>query len=69
LSVPTATHREDRLVEFICSWLKEKNIEYYIDEMLNIYATKQTDANIEYFPCVVAHTDTVHGLKTINEVE
>ena len=69
LSVPTATHREDKLVEFICSWLKEKNIDYYIDEMLNIYATKQTDANIEYFPCVVSHTDTVHGLNPINVVE
>ncbi len=37
--------------------------------MLNIYATKQTDENIEYFPCVVSHTDTVHGLNPINVVE
>ena len=66
LSVPTATHREGLLVEFICDWLKENNIEYYIDDMLNVYATKQTDADVEYFPCVIAHTDTVHGLNEIN---
>lgn len=66
LSVPTATFKEGLLVEFICNWLKDNNIEYYIDEMLNIYATKQTDADVEYFPCVIAHTDTVHGLNEIN---
>jgi di/tripeptidase len=67
--VPTATHREGMLVELICEWLKENNIEYYIDDMLNIYATKQTDENVEYFPCVIAHTDTVHGLNEINVQE
>jgi len=69
LSVPTATHREGMLVEYICEWLKENNIEYYIDDMLNIYATKQTDEIVEYFPCVIAHTDTVHGLNEINVQE
>lgn len=66
LSVPTATFKEGLLVEFICNWLQENNIEYYIDDMLNIYATKQTDDDVEYFPCVIAHTDTVHGLNQIN---
>lgn len=65
LSVPTATHKEGMLVNYICEWLKANNIEYYIDDMLNIYATKQTDEKVEYFPCVIAHTDTVHGLNEI----
>ena len=66
LSVPTKTYREGLMVEFITSWLTSKNIEYYVDEHLNVYATKQNDPTIEYFPCVVSHTDTVHNLDSIN---
>lgn len=66
LSVPTKTYREGLMVEFISSWLKQKEIPFYVDEHLNVYATKQNDPNIEYFPCVVAHTDTVHNLDMIN---
>jgi len=54
------------MVEFITSWLTSKNIEHYVDEHLNVYATKQNDPTIEYFPCVVSHTDTVHNLDSIN---
>jgi di/tripeptidase len=66
LSVPTKTYREGLMVEFITSWLTSKNIEHYVDEHLNVYATKQNDPSIEYFPCVVSHTDTVHNLDSIN---
>ena len=66
LSVPTKTYREGLMVEFITSWLTSKNIEHYVDEHLNVYATKQNDSIIEYFPCVVSHTDTVHNLDSIN---
>jgi di/tripeptidase len=66
LSVPTKTYREGLMVEFITSWLTSKNIEHYVDEHLNVYATKQNDPTIEYFPCVVSHTDTVHNLDSIN---
>lgn len=69
LSVPTATHREGLLVEFISNWLTDNNIEYFVDSMLNIYATKQTDKDIDFLPCVIAHTDTVHGLNEINVEE
>jgi len=37
--------------------------------MMNVYATKQTSETVEYFPCVVSHTDTVHNLDSINVVE
>jgi di/tripeptidase len=66
LSVPTKTYREGLMVEFITSWLTSKNIEHYVDDHLNVYATKQNDPTIEYFPCVVSHTDTVHNLDSIN---
>jgi putative aminopeptidase FrvX len=65
LSVPTKTYKEDMMIEFLTSWLVENDIPHFIDDMGNIYATKQTD-EVEYFPCVVAHTDTVHELDTIN---
>lgn len=65
LSVPTKTYKEDKMIEFLTSWLVENDIPHFIDEMGNIYATKQSE-DIEYFPCVVAHTDTVHELDTIN---
>jgi tripeptide aminopeptidase len=66
LSIPTKTYREGLMVEFITSWLTSKNIEHYVDEHLNVYVTKQNDPNIEFFPCVVSHTDTVHNLDSIN---
>jgi di/tripeptidase len=67
LSVPTATYHEDRLVEFICDWLKEQNIPYVVDEMQNIYATKTSEEfKGKPFPCMVAHTDTVHKLNPIH---
>ena len=66
LSVPSKTYQEEQMVEFITNWLSENNIPFFVDGMSNIYATKQTDENIEYFPCVVAHTDTVHNIDTIN---
>jgi di/tripeptidase len=66
LSVPTKTYQEQHMIEFITNWLKENNIPYEVDNMFNIYVTKQMDTNIEFFPCVVSHTDTVHNLDTIN---
>jgi di/tripeptidase len=68
LSVPTYTYQEDLMVQFIVDWLKSNNIEHYVDEHLNVYAIKQTGELPEdfMFPCVVAHTDTVHKLDTIN---
>jgi di/tripeptidase len=68
LSVPTKTYKEGLMVEFLEKWLTDNNFEYYLDDMNNIYVTKQTD-EVEYFPCVVAHTDTVHNIDTINVKE
>jgi acetylornithine deacetylase/succinyl-diaminopimelate desuccinylase-like protein len=66
LSVPTKTYKEDRMIEFLVEWLTKNNFSFEVDEYYNIYVTKQTDENVEYFPCVVAHTDTVHQLDVIN---
>jgi tripeptide aminopeptidase len=69
LSVPSKTYREELMVEYLVSWLTENNIEHFVDEHKNVYATKQespiTTENF-YFPCVVSHTDTVHDIEKIN---
>ena len=69
LSVPTKTYQEDLMVQYLVSWLTENNIEHFVDEHKNVYAIKQESPLIApdfYFPCVIAHTDTVHNIDTIN---
>ena len=60
LAVPTYTHNEERLVSFLEEYLTAKGINYQIDDVGNIMAVKGTAG---YYPCVVAHTDTVHRIK------
>lgn len=57
MSIPSFSGNEFKLVNFICDFLKNNNIPYYVDEMSNIYCTKGDSV---IYPCVVAHTDTVH---------
>lgn len=68
LSIPTVTYKEDRMVQYIVDWLKANDIEHHVDEHFNVYAIKKTGELPEDFiyPCVVAHTDTVHDIDTIN---
>jgi putative aminopeptidase FrvX len=68
LSVPSKTYKEDLMVEFLVNWLTQNNIEHYVDENKNVYATKQETSELPedfHFPCVIAHTDTVHDIDTI----
>lgn len=69
LAVPTHTYQEELMVQYICDWLREKNIEFTVDEHLNVYAVKGDVSYGEMYPCVVCHTDTVHKIDTINVVE
>jgi len=69
LSVPTYTYYEDKMIAFLESHLESKGYEHYTDEYGNVYATKGTLSEGENYPCVVAHTDTVHKLDTINVFE
>jgi di/tripeptidase len=72
LSVPTKTYQEDLMVDFLKTWLTENNIEFFVDEFKNVYATKQESPLIApdfYFPCVISHTDTVHNIDSINIAE
>lgn len=61
LSVRTATYNEELMVQYICDWLDKERIPYVVDEMMNVYATKTTQGyEDKLYPCMVAHTDTVH---------
>jgi putative aminopeptidase FrvX len=58
LSIPSKSGNELNLVNFIYEFLKKYKIPYKVDNMLNIYCTK---GEADIYPCVVAHTDTVHN--------
>ena len=59
LSTPTFFANEDLMVNKICEILDKENIPYMVDDVGNVYATKGVS---EYYPLVVAHTDTVHEI-------
>jgi tripeptide aminopeptidase len=67
LSIPTKTFQEEFMIEFLVEWLEKKGIEYKVDDMGNVYATKKSgDLPPDfYYPCVISHTDTVHSLNEI----
>lgn len=64
LSIPTKTGEERKLVKFLENYLNQRSILYQIDDMGNIIVTKGS-SNI--YPCVVAHTDSVHAI--IKEID
>ena len=59
LSIPSVTGDEARLVAFLGDLLAKKGITYTQDDLGNIMATK---GNATHYPCLVAHTDTVHRI-------
>ena len=60
LQIPTYTGCEDLMIEFIREFCINNGLAYHMDTKNNIYVTKGELDNDEYYPCVVAHTDTVH---------
>jgi tripeptide aminopeptidase len=60
LEIPTYTGKEDLMVEFIIDFCQKNNLSYYKDSKNNVYVTKGKVEQNEFYPCVVAHTDTVH---------
>ncbi len=60
LEIPTFTGSEDMMVEFIRDFCIKNNFDHYLDKKNNIYITKGVVGEEEYYPCLVAHTDTVH---------
>ena len=62
LSVSSKTYQEEDMVEYICDELEKiHGVTFYRDNMMNIYATKGTLEEGEFYPMFIAHTDTVHN--------
>jgi len=57
LSVPTHSRNEYLMIEYLKNILTEKGYDHYVDTHGNIYVTK---GKTDWYPCFVAHTDTVH---------
>jgi tripeptide aminopeptidase len=59
LSIPTKTYQEDLMIQYLVEYLQSKNYDYTVQDNGNIYVTKGT---ADWYPCVIAHTDTVHTI-------
>ena len=66
LSTPTYCGQEQYIIAKITKYLIESNLDYVIDEHGNIFVTKGT---ADYYPCVVAHTDSVHRIVDMDIIE
>jgi putative aminopeptidase FrvX len=66
LGTPTYCGQEQYLIAKITKYLIEANLDYVIDEYGNIYVTKGV---ADYYPCVVAHTDSVHKIVEMDIIE
>lgn len=68
LSIPSVYGEESMVRDYIIEFAKTNGIEYYNDAKGNLYLTKGRDVMTmgEFYPCVVAHMDTVH--KTHSEL-
>lgn len=66
LSTPTYCGQEQYLIAKITKYLNEGMLDYVIDEHGNIYVTKGV---ADHYPCVVAHTDSVHRIVDMDIVE
>lgn len=60
LEIPSYSGMEDLVVEYIVDFCEKHDLKYYVDKSHNVYVTKGKIKKGEYYPCVVAHTDTVH---------
>jgi len=59
LAIPTKTWEEDRLISYLIEHFESRGYHYELDELGNLYVTKGIS---EYYPLVLAHTDSVHDI-------
>ena len=62
LSVPSKTYKEELMVNYLLGELVGDGIKVTTDDHKNIYITKGTLSENEFYPMFVAHTDTVHEI-------
>ena len=63
LWVQSHTENEHPMHYYLTRWLDHRGLLWKYDSVGNIIATKGTVGEEEYYPCVVAHMDTVHEIE------
>jgi di/tripeptidase len=65
LSIPSVFKREELVRNYITDFAIKNGIKVMVDDKGNIYLTKGSEkiTEGEYYPCVVAHMDTVHKMQ------
>jgi putative aminopeptidase FrvX len=64
LCIPTFSLEEEKLINYLKKYLSNKPVSVEVDTVGNILVTKGVS---DCFPCLVAHTDTVHAL--VDEID
>jgi di/tripeptidase len=67
LAVPTVYNYEKRMIDFLISWGVKNSIPVILDSYGNVYLKKGKVGEGEYFPCVIAHMDTVQEHRELVE--
>jgi di/tripeptidase len=60
LAVPTQSRREMLMLQWLSRYFEDRGYPFYFDPSGNLYVTKGRPARNSYYPCVMAHTDSVH---------
>lgn len=61
MSIPSHSSSEYRMLTYIVLWARRNGIDYEFDDYGNLYLTKGTLKENEFYPCVTAHLDTVQS--------
>lgn len=59
LEIPTCYEHQKRMVDFLMGWGIKNHIPVIVDVYGNVYLKKGQLSEGEYYPCVMAHIDTV----------
>lgn len=69
LSIPSYFGEEQEIRAFLKEHLESNDFECAIDQKGNLYATKGKPKDGQYYPCFVAHMDTVHHRVPVDILE
>lgn len=69
LAIPTQSRKEGLLVSWIIRHAARKGWSWNVDASFNVYLAKGQPAPDGCYPCLCAHTDSVHEVETLTVVE
>jgi tripeptide aminopeptidase len=69
LAIPSYFQEEGDVRDFVKNHLEQHGFSCYVDQKGNLYGTIGEPVSNKYYPCFVAHMDTVHRRKEVDIVE